>query len=281
MSRRKGIMLAHPAEPRRIAQLGVQCFVQPKLNGERCRVVWFQGEPVLLSSEENIITSVPHINETIATHFSDWPVLPELDGELYLHGMRFEEIHSIVSRKVNKREDHYKIQLHVFDLKLPNTPQVQRFQYLMGDEGNTFDYGSVVLVPTYLIHTPDWQEHAGFFTETGYEGIILRDIWGYYEEKRSPYLLKFKPREVDEYQIVGFIEGEGWCAGKLGAFVVKAPDQDQTFNVGSGRILTAAGREHYWKHRQKYLGKTLVVKHEFLRTNTGIPKCAVAWEVQE
>jgi hypothetical protein len=93
----KGIMKCYPFEEKRLAKWSPPYIVQPKYDGVRCRAIPTQSGYILLSSEENVIFSVPHLNQIFnALHLNC-----ELDGELYCHGMSFEEIVSITSRTVS------------------------------------------------------------------------------------------------------------------------------------------------------------------------------------
>ena len=75
----KGIMKAYPFEEKRLAKWEPPYIVQPKYDGVRCRAVPLDnGDFLLLSSEENPIFSVPHINEALKCCAPQW----ELDGEL-------------------------------------------------------------------------------------------------------------------------------------------------------------------------------------------------------
>ena len=124
---RTGIMLAHPASDRRVQQLGERFFIQPKLNGERCWVEWFNREtPMLISSYGNEFT-LPHITAALIQQNLQGI---RLDGELYIHGEPFETIHSIAS--ASRKEVHPRweeMQYHIFDFKLPR-PQYERLIFL-------------------------------------------------------------------------------------------------------------------------------------------------------
>ena len=268
---RTGIMLAHPATERRVSQLGNRFFIQPKLNGERCWVEWFNREtPMLISSYGNEF-NLPHITAALIQQNLQGI---RLDGELYIHGEPFETIHSIAS--ASRKELHPRseeMQFHIFDFKMPR-PQHERLIYL---------YNRSFRPPLHFVETKlhlegSWENHLPQYIDAGYEGIILRGYSFEYTEKRTPFLLKFKPTEKDHYRILDVVEGEGWCQGMLGSFIVTGDDNTR-FSVGSGKLLTKANRKHLWEIRHTLTGKLLEVKHERLTTNTGIPKCAVALAV--
>ena len=268
---RTGIMLAHPASDRRVAQLGERFFIQPKLNGERCWVEWFNREtPMLISSYGNEFT-LPHITAALIQQNLQGI---RLDGELYIHGEPFETIHSIAS--ASRKEVHPRweeMQYHIFDFKLQR-PQYERLIFLFN---KTFR-PPLHFVETQLLVGGDWRDPLLSYVEDGYEGIILRGYSAEYTEKRTPFLLKYKPTEKDHYRIVDVLEGDGWCTGMLGAFIVTG-DDGTPFRVGSGKLLTKPARKALWEIKDKLPGMILEVKHEAITTTSGIPKCAVALSV--
>ena len=123
MGKRSGIMLCYPFEEKRLLKWNPPFIVQPKFDGERCRAAYDEDFGwTLISSELNVHHWVPHINQAIL--FSNIPPSVELDGELYVHGMTFEEIHSVVStQRVSLHPQHHHIQFHIFDIVDTNLPQ--------------------------------------------------------------------------------------------------------------------------------------------------------------
>jgi hypothetical protein len=197
-----------------------------------------------------------------------------LDGELYIHGEPFETIHSIAS--ASRKELHPRseeMQFHIFDFKLAR-PQHERLIYLYQRSFRP----PLHFVDTQLLISGPWEEKVMEYIDLGYEGIILRGYSADYTETRTPFLLKFKPREEDHYRILDVAEGEGWCTNMLGSFIV-AGDDGTPFSVGSGKLLTKANRKALWESRHTLPGKLLLVKHEPMKTRRGFPKCAVAISV--
>ncbi len=271
---RTGIMLAHPLSQRRLDQLGLPFLIQPKLNGERCWVEWFNEMPVLISSYGNEF-KLPHItNALVALNLQGI----RFDAELYIHGEAFETIHSIVS--ASRKELHPRweeVQLHIFDFKHPDMPQALRLHKLE----STYLAGPLQRVPTFACLDPTaWVPYLQQWISEGYEGIMFRNALTYYVESRTPALLKYKPTHLDEYTIVGLKEGTGWAEGMLGSFLVKG-DDNTTFSVGSGRLLTKSNRRELWRRRDELIGKVLIVKHEDLQTSGGLPKCATAISLKD
>jgi ATP-dependent DNA ligase len=275
-------MLAHPLTQRRLDALGPKFFVQPKLRGERCRVSWFHGDPVLLSSYGNVFHYLGHIEKALQDISDELGEIP-FDGELYVHGWSQEEINSACNRLVNKSSFSTEMEYHIFDLQEKDVTQVERLAFL-----KAFDNRGLIKPPLRLVETGITdQDHvlnvAADFVDRGYEGIICRHVQGLYEMKRSASLVKYKPTETDTYQIVEIIEAisqEGEPKNMVGAFYVSAHDDFEPFKVGAGK-LTHKEREKIWRQRHAYIGKNLVVKHETIKTANQIPLCCVAVEVEE
>ncbi len=280
--KREGIMLAYPGDQGRISRLGTRIFAQPKLKGERCRVEWFKGDPVLLSSYGNEFTCLPHIKEALM-QFSDSQI--PFDGELYDHGRSFdgkEGIHSICSRRTNPHPLSEKIQFHIFDIQWEEYSQWHRTHQLKQFQENKFFDGTPLKeVPSSIIHSEDWLPFMTDYVKDGYEGIILRNPIAPYVKKRDVCLIKVKPTEEDEYSIIEVLEAyslEGHPKAMVGAFRVK-DNEGVIFDVGAGK-LTHSQREKIWKNREETIGKMLIVKHEPTKTKGGVPECAVAVRIK-
>lgn len=68
----------------------------------------------------------------------------------------------------------------------------------------------------------------------GEEGIILKDLSGIWENKRSKTQIKFKGELECDLKIVGVEEGTGKYAGMLGAIICESADGVIKVRVGSG-----------------------------------------------
>jgi DNA ligase-1 len=97
------------------------------------------------------------------------------------------------------------------------------------------------------------------FLQAGYEGAMLKNPFGLYTWDRSKHGLKYKPFEVDEYRVVGWAEGDGRNAGRLGALVIEVQD-GVTCNVGGG--YSDELRNTIWATRDTMVGRTIRVKYK-------------------
>jgi DNA ligase-1 len=275
-NRWKNIMKAMPFEEKRLAKWAPPYICQPKYDGVRCRAIPLAGangeKCLLLSSEENVIFSVPHLNEIIG----GLNLKSELDGELYCHGMSFEQIVSITSRTVNLHPDYKRIQFHCFDI-VNSEPQMKRSLIIENLRGLN---SHLAVAPFWLCENlDDVMRTHDKLQELGYEGIIVRHTQAPYELKRSLYVMKFKAKKEDDYEIVGYQEEMsilGEPKNSLGAVICKSGDGN-IFNVGSG--FTAEQRYNLWTNKEELLGKTAKVKYQHLTTGKQVPRFPVFIEV--
>ncbi len=269
---RENIMLAYPTDQGRINRLGATFTLQPKFKGERCRVEWFHGKPILLSSYGNEFKFLNHITEALK-EFKDFP----FDGELYKHGWSQGRINSAANRKVKVNSDSQLLEYHIFDLQFPSVRQGDRLLALTKIEKSIGNF-PLKISPAYFVTKDTWLPIASNLVEKGYEGAVLRNNNGLYSFKRSVNLLKFKPTEIDTYIITAVIEAiskTGEPKGMVGAFLVRARDEKTSFKVGAGK-LSHSERIKLWKERNTLINKELEVKQELTKTEKGIPDCVVA-----
>lgn len=73
----------------------------------------------------------------------------------------------------------------------------------------------------------------GYLAE-GQEGIILKDMSGIWEDKRSKTQIKMKGELECDLKIVGIQEGTGKYIGKIGALICESADGVIKVDVGSG-----------------------------------------------
>ena len=276
-TRRSGIQLAYPMDIKKLLKMPLPWIVQPKLNGERCRLIVRHGLVTMLSSEENEITTLPHIIQSVQT--LNLPDI-ELDGEIYLHGMSKQEIGSYLRRNEPK-PDYERIQYHVFDL-VCNRPQIHRLDLLWFDLWPILQNAkSVKKVEVHKVKSVTrLVELLTHYVEQKYEGIVVRNPRPEYVRKRTVDMLKWKPKHKDSYKIVGFeeeVDQYGTPKRMLGA--IWCEKDGQRFKVSAGGF-TYQDRFEIWGVREEYLNKYLLVRYPEL-TDRGIPNHAVALEITD
>ena len=308
---RNGAMLCYPFTKKRLSSYNLPVFLQPKLDGLRCRALVdpVTGDIGLYSSEQNEIICVPHINKALSkfldvimerlplgTDDGDSYAWVELDGELYTHNLTFQEIVSRAKRTKNLHPHHSDIEYHIFDMIVKGEEtmlQKERIAYLNASFGiyqehqselGIPSYSPIQLVPTYVAGNVE-EVYNGLkqMIRDGYEGIIIRDPHNKYVRKRSTQMMKWKPRKSDSYPIVGYMEEvsiQGEPKDALGALICKCEKSYEHFNVGSGSFLTREGRIDLWKKRDDLIGKRAVIKYQELTDDKKIPRFPVLINIE-
>lgn len=280
MTRRKNIQLCYPFEEKRLNKWKPPYIVQPKYDGDRCRAIRIPGgNYVLLSSEENFIFGTPHINNQLDSLPKDFDL--ELDGELYYHGWNHQQIHGVVSRQMNIHRDHQRISLYLFDICNESQPQSSRLALLSRQVSETVKHlPNIQIVPFWLCENlTDIMKVYDNLINNNYEGIIVRNLAAPYVRKRSTAVMKFKPKQSDTYEIIGWkeeISKDGNAKGRLGSFICKTSNAD-VFSVGSG--LTDDQRERYWRIRRTLIGSNLRVEYQHITSGNKVPRFPIVGKV--
>ena len=258
-------MLAHDYHKRGKSAL-FPCLVQPKLDGTRCIAVPGKG---LFS---RLRKSFPHM-EHIVEEINLLPTTVILDGELYSNTLTFQEIVGLVKRETLQAGDAEKqqqIQFHVYDMVHDEMSYQQRFvnlQMLF----KKYKFKHIVLVQTESCESEEkMKEKHAEYVAAGYEGIMLRAKQGIYKHSRSVDLLKYKEFLDDEYNVIGFEEGQGLEEGCV-IWVCQTPS-GKTFHCRPRG--TRESRCELFQQGADYVGKKLTVRFQEL-TDEGIPRFPV------
>lgn len=227
------------------------CILQPKLNGIRALVQCTPSGIVMQSRDEKLWT-YPFFKELYDElswlySFAEKQSSPDarnviLDGELYVHGWRLQDINSAVA--VNRKERTPKtplVQYHIFDA-IPNLQTSFLDRWVPFYSVKEFrELNLVRIVPTHsCANAEEMQRLFHTYTAEGYEGVMLRTDEPYFlgetahgTEHRSRTLWKYKHWEDGEFLCVGFTHGEGKASIGFGALVLQGP-LGNTFKVGTG-----------------------------------------------
>lgn len=267
-------MLALPLEKFK-GNMPDQVWVQPKLDGHRAMVGWVDGRVRMWSRRGKWIDTMDHIIEPL------WDVLPVglvLDGELYRHGERLQNLGSLIKRK---QPDSETVEYHVYDCMFAG---MHSDIWLFGGRLDHLsrvplpvDHGAIVRVPTQAC-APDLIEHYFHdFRAKGYEGAMVRlDTHPYEAGFRSQSLLKVKEFQDAEWTVRSVLRGTPKVVGgteyqigilDCGDFRVTAPG-------------TVEEKHHVFHNAWKYVGKKVTVKYAFL-TREGVPFHPVALRFRE
>lgn len=246
-------------------------FVQPKLDGVRCLAHCKEDGIVLISRQSKEFSGLQHIRDALGKLMAPGETW---DGELFRHGMPFQEIISLVKKE---QEGSGQIQYHLYD-KISDDPFAVRIQSLLKSMIDADD--CLVRVGTVRIDSHEEIEQAHeHWVAAGYEGAMLR--WGqepYKSGYRSDKLLKIKAFQEEEFEIVDVVEGKGKFEGRA-IFVCKT-ETDATFEaVPKGRDEL---RQKYYQQRADLIGKPLIVRFfEWTTSTPPVPRFPVAISVRD
>ena len=198
-----------------------------------------------------------------------------LDGELYAHGISFQENMKLIK----KYRPHLteQVKYHVYDIVM-DAPFNERHDTL-ASLVRELDNPNIELVPTYLAFNKQQinEFHQGFIAQ-GYEGTMVRLIGeGYAVNKRSSQLLKYKDFLDEVYEVVDVIPSES--RPEQGVVVCAKPMEQAGENTwfhsfNCGMKFSHAEREEILTNKHNYIGKMAEIRF-FEYTDAGIPRFPV------
>jgi DNA ligase-1 len=101
----------------------------------------------------------------------------------------------------------------------------------------------------------------------GYEGIMIKAVDAPYECRRSSFWMKWKPTITVDLNIIGFEEGTGRNAGRLGAIICEGVDNERNIRVNVGSGLSDSNRDEYWNARDNLFGRVVEVQADAVTQN--------------
>lgn len=163
--------------------------------------------------------------------------LPEipLDGELFMGREGFQKM-GAARRKEPIDEDWFDIKYYVYDAPDINATFEQRYNFLRSIMPKVKEHWikyrktldskfkkvtcPMVLTKQTIVTSMDhMKKNYEELLKEGAEGIMLKDPSSIYEDKRSNFMLKYKPSFDAEAKILDYRPGTGKYEGLLGAFI--------------------------------------------------------------
>lgn len=232
-------------------------YCQPKLDGMRC----LKNNGGMVSRKNKPIDTLPHISSI------QNPIMDMLDGELYAHGLSFQENMKLIKKQ---RPESVNVKYHVYDMVYPNLPFIERYNIL-----SLFKHENIEVVPTYKVNSQEeLDKYHQEFLSLGYEGTMLR--WGnegYKVNGRSSNLLKYKDF-IDITVPVIFVK-QSEKNPEQGVVVCELPGFPLEEGVFScGMKFSHAEREEILTNKDKYIGQTAEIRF-FEYTDSGLPRFPV------
>lgn len=156
-----------------------------------------------------------------------------LDGELWMGRGRFEPLVAAVRRQQPQDEAWRQIRLQVFELPEAAGPFAERAASLQRLAASQPSRSWAALPQRPVADRRALMDRLNTVVAEGGEGLMLHRAEAPFVAGRTPELLKLKPQDDAEAQVIGHIEGQGRLAGTVGALRVRTPD-GLVFKLGSG-----------------------------------------------
>lgn len=247
-------MLAHPIG--KVKKVEFPAHFQPKFDGHRAIVTRKDGRMMMYSRGGDEITTMQHILDYLDDKVAEGEFL---DGELYLHGELLQNIGSYI-RKYRKGISET-IVYYVYDTMMDEsyTQRYAKLRIILKERDVP-----VVLAFTHIVDSMDMAMiYRDSAIKDGYEGGMLRTPdKGYEAGKKSRTLLKLKTFDDSEHTIVGVREGKDRVVNdidlKVAIFECVTPEGQEFECTAFGNMHE---KDRIWHEREKYIGKTLTVKH--------------------
>ena len=267
-------MLCSPFEQKLVDKIQFPAYAQMKMDGMRFNAIVRDGKVEFRSRNGKQILLLGNLEAEFAALAGevdcvfDGELLVMLDGD---HQFADRQTGNGILNKANKgtisAEEAAMVHATVWDL-IPyvqfadgycQTPYAKRFSTLeqIVNKQKAKDKKIWTVTSTIVQTLDEAQDIFQGYLADGYEGIILKDGSGIWEDKRSKTQIKFKGELECDLKIVAVEEGTGKATGMLGAIVCESSDGIVKVNVGSG--FTDAHRKQYWK--ENIVDKIVAVKY--------------------
>lgn len=264
------VMLCSPFEQKLVDKIKFPAMVQLKMDGMRFNAIVRDGKCEFRSRNGKEIQLLGNLEQDFIDMAGGIDCV--FDGELLVKEgdvILDRQTGNGILNKANKgtisAADAAKVCATVWDI-IPyilfesgycSTPYSKRIETLANLLA-THEPEKVYLVQKTVVETI---EEANIIFERylsmGQEGIILKDLSGVWEDKRSKTQIKFKGELECDLKIVGVEEGTGKYVGMLGAILCESADGVIKVRVGSG--FTDDQRKQYWK--ENVVDKIAAIKY--------------------
>lgn len=249
--------------------------ITEKLDGIRCIAICKKDNIQLYTRQGKLIEGCIEVEHCLSIIQYECDLEFVLDGELLAEGCTYNNVYKETIKRVkNKNEFKTGVNFVAFDIldivEFENmkctTPYYQRLETLMClnknviTKVNPINMKQVVKIINPLYIGADMERVLLLLEEyklKGAEGLMINLLDAPYEFKRSKNILKVKVMQTVDLKIIGFEEGQGRNAGKLGALIVEY--KGNSVGVGSG--FTDYDREFIWNNQDQYLEKICEVQY--------------------
>ena len=269
--------------------------LEPKLDGVRVLLMVIpsdSGEVTIICFSRNgkVFENFRHIEQQVENNYTNICRATRgtdqgrglidgfvLDGEVI--GNTFQELMRQARRKENAQADDSVF--NIFDI-IPlsdfrrgywNAQLSKRIDLLESMRPVVDTMPNVELLPHIMVNLDtaegknQLERYAKDNVNSGFEGIMIKNVDAPYECKRNTFWMKWKPTITVDLEVIGIEEGTGRNKGRLGALVCNGVDDGKeiTVNVGSG--FSDEDRDDYWANSNSVIGRTAEILCDVITQN--------------
>lgn len=257
--------------------------LEVKLDGVRVLAVVSVNSCTLYSRNGKPFENFPHVEEAILDNRKAFQYGRDTGGYFVLDGEIVGECFQTLMKQAQRKSDVKTegMVYHIFDV-IPldafkeghcNLQQFKRVEWLENARSALQETECLHIMNGLDVDLDTAEGHdvmnryAQDAVAQGFEGIMIKSMDAPYECKRSDFWMKWKPTISVDLNIVGFEQGTGRNAGRLGAIICEGEDNDRRIRVNVGSGFSDTLRDEYWTSRDQLLGHLVEVQADAVTQN--------------
>jgi DNA ligase-1 len=254
-------------------------LLEPKLDGVRVvTIINAENKTASMYTRNGkLLENFGHITSALEANIDLFERSLVLDGEMV--SSSFQALMKQVHRKSDVQSEDARLML--FDI-LPLS-EFQKGKSVLGQKRRsnllrsmkaTFDkVGSIDIIPQIEVDLDSavgelqFKQYNKDAIESGFEGIMIKDVDAEYVCKRHVSWLKQKPFIEVSLTIVAVEEGTGRNVGKLGALVCEGEDDGKLIKVNVGSGFSDSDRDSFYQSRDTLPDQVVEVRADAVTQN--------------
>lgn len=266
-------MLLHVYEDKRINFNTDVYYIQKKSDG--LRAIYNNG--IMWSRQKKLFPKKDYLIDELSKMLTDRYFVNGneidndklyIDGELYKHGLKLEEINSIARSNINK--DKHTLEFHIFDVFYPSIKMTYNDRLvLVNTMFQTNKHSKYIkLVETHPVYNQnDIKKLYKYYVDNNdYEGLVIRAGLGLYNLTggRSYDVLKIKKRMDEDMVLISYTSGKAGKEKDAIIFIVDPCIKDYKEKMDRHELKTILSGKEFnvvpnWTNKQR---KDLYYKFE-------------------
>jgi len=246
------------ASPYHSSKLTMPCLCEEKIDGIRC-VIIKDGSNIKAFTRNGLRLNLPTLFRQLLKYAPSENYV--LDGELVNIKSRTKTM-SIINRILKGDGTDEELEYMLFDrltVEEFNTQHTDRtLQERRKGLREFYRVPKVKEIYNCVVYNSEQlKEELKKIQAQGGEGLVLKNINGFYEWKRSKEWTKAKLKFFLRAEITGFTKGKGAFSGQIGAIECTLREDAMKIRVSSG--LSNADRKFVTENQEALLGEVIVV----------------------